>query len=132
MDAQLVAVALRCLEAAHDGSMDFPAIIDTLMRAGFEGYEVNYRTGRQTVYLPDGDSAVLAIHPYAGPVQPDLRVGKLAELVRWAQSGDPSYSYAAFSEAAKQAGCAGYMVSFPGRRVLYYGRTGEVHTEFFP
>jgi hypothetical protein len=26
------------------------------------------------------------------------------------------------------AGCAGY----PGRRVLYYGRTGDTHTEYIP
>jgi hypothetical protein len=30
------------------------------------------------------------------------------------------------------AGCAGYIVSFSGRRVVYVGRTAEVHTEYFP
>ena len=30
------------------------------------------------------------------------------------------------------AGCAGYLVSFPGRRVLYWGRTAHTHVEMFP
>jgi hypothetical protein len=27
---------------------------------------------------------------------------------------------------------AGYMISFPGRRVLYVGRTADLHVERFP
>ena len=53
-------------------------------------------------------------------------------MVRWAQSGDAAYSYAAFCARVKAAGCAGYIVSFPGRRVLYFGRTAETHVEHFP
>jgi hypothetical protein len=30
------------------------------------------------------------------------------------------------------AGCVAYMVSLPGRRVVYYGRTGASHVEHFP
>lgn len=30
------------------------------------------------------------------------------------------------------AGCAGYIVSFIGRRVLHLGRTAETHIEHFP
>jgi hypothetical protein len=26
----------------------------------------------------------------------------------------------------------GYLVSLLGKRALYYGRTGETHTEYFP
>jgi hypothetical protein len=27
------------------------------------------------------------------------------------------------------AGCAGHLISFPGRRALYFGRTGETRVE---
>ena len=30
------------------------------------------------------------------------------------------------------AGCAGCIVSLLGQRVVYYVRTGETHTEYFP
>jgi hypothetical protein len=29
-------------------------------------------------------------------------------------------------------GCAGHAISLLGRKVLYYGRGGETHTEYFP
>jgi len=32
----------------------------------------------------------------------------------------------------KAAGCAGYLVSFLGRRVLYFGRSAGTHVEHFP
>lgn len=132
MDAERISIAQRCLVAAHDGSMSFPAIVGTLMEAGFEGYEVNYRTNTQTFYLADADRAVLPIHPFASPVSAAFDAVGVEKLVRWAQSDDPNYTYQAFSDQAKQAGCAGYLVSFLGRRVVYYGRTAETHVEFFP
>lgn len=51
---------------------------------------------------------------------------------RWAQANRPDYSYAVFSERARAAGCACYLVSFPGRRVVYYGRAAETYVEHFP
>lgn len=132
MDAERIALAQRCLDAAHDGSMGFPAIIATLMGAGFEGYEVNYRTGTQTYYLANSDNVTLRSHPSPALVNGAFDAARVATLVRWAQSGDADYNYSAFSEQAKRAGCAGYLVSMLGRRVLYYGRTGETHVEIFP
>jgi uncharacterized protein YbcV (DUF1398 family) len=49
-----------------------------------------------------------------------------------AQALAPGYTYPGFCAKVAGAGCAGSLVSFPGRRVLYYGRTGETHTELFP
>lgn len=132
MDAKRIALAQSCLDAAHDGSMSFPAIVHTLMEAGFKGYEVNYRTGAQAFYLPDGSSVALPAHSYEGPVNAAFDAAGMETLVRWAQSGEPAYSYPVFSEQAKRAGCAGYLVSFSGRRVVYYGRTAETHVELFP
>jgi hypothetical protein len=52
--------------------------------------------------------------------------------VREAQRKAPGYTYVSFSEKVKAAGCAAYMVSFLGRRVVYFGRTAETHVEHFP
>jgi uncharacterized protein YbcV (DUF1398 family) len=52
--------------------------------------------------------------------------------IREAQAQVPDYTYKGFCAKVAQAGCAGYFVSFPVGRVLYYGRTGETHTEYFP
>ena len=52
--------------------------------------------------------------------------------IREAQAGGAGYTYEGFCKKVKAAGCAGYIVSFSGRRALYFGRTAETHVEFFP
>ena len=46
--------------------------------------------------------------------------------------GRPVTKSAQKSRKVMAAGCAGYMVSFLGKRVLYFGRTAETHVEHFP
>ncbi len=132
MDAERISIAQTCLNAAHDGSLSFPEIVGRLIAAGFEGYTVDYRRDSQTFYLPEGDSTVLAMPPHAGTIGAAFDANEIERLVRWAQSGADDYSYQAFSAEAKTAGCAGYIVSFLGRRVVYFGRTAETHVEAFP
>ena len=132
MDATLTAIAQNCLNAAYDGSLGFPEIIGTLAEAGFEGYAVDYRSRRQTYYLPDGDTIAFDIPHSRHPVASAFDSAGVASLVRWAQSNGTDYSYAAFCDSVMAAGCAGYLVSLPGRRVVYYGRTAEMHEELFP
>jgi uncharacterized protein YbcV (DUF1398 family) len=132
VDAERIGIARACLDAAYDGSLSFPDIIVRLMGAGFEGYSVDYRREAQTYYLPDGDSVELAMPQNPGLVSEVFDTAKVDALVRWAQANDRAYSYSAFCEKVKAAGCAGYLVSFVGRRVVYYGRTAETHVELFP
>ena len=44
----------------------------------------------------------------------------------------PGYTYQGLLREGCRAGCAGYVVSLLGKRVLYFGRSGETHTEYFP
>lgn len=132
MDAERIAVAECCLAGAHDGSLSFPEIVGRLIAAGFDGYLVDYRCGRQTFYLPEGDGLVLDMPRAPASVAAGFDAAVIERLVRWAQASPADYSYAAFSDRAMAAGCAGYLVSFPGRRVVYFGRTAETHVEHFP
>lgn len=132
MDAERISIAETCLKAAHSGSLSFPEIVGKLIATGFEGYTVDYRRNSQTFYLPDGDSAVLEMYLSAGKIGSVFYPETVAHLVSWAQANPSDYSYVAFSEKVKAAGCAGYLVSFPGRRVVYFGRTAETHVEHFP
>ncbi|MET3612203.1 uncharacterized protein YbcV (DUF1398 family) [Rhizobium aquaticum] len=132
MDAEHIAIAKTCLEAAHDGSLSFPEIVGRLIGAGFEGYTVDYRANCQTYYLPSGDQVTLPMPVSPGAVEAAFDAEGVERMVRWAQSGAADYTYAGFSEGAKKAGCAGYLVSFSGRRVVYFGRTAETHVEHFP
>jgi len=132
MDAERIAVANACLDAAHDGSLSFPEIVGKLVNSGFEGYAVDYRRNSQAYFLPNGDNVELEMPDHPGQVAATFDSAGVERLVRWAQANGPDYSYASFCEKVKGAGCAGYLVSFLGRRVVYYGRTAEIHVELFP
>lgn len=132
MDAQRMAVARNCLDGAHDGTVGFPEIVGRLVAAGFDGYAVDYRRNTTTYYLPDGESIVLENRATASPVAAVFDQPGIAAQIKWAQANPPDYSYAAFCRNVRAMGCAGYLVSFPGRRVLYFGRTAEMHVEHFP
>lgn len=123
--------AARCLAAAYDGTMAFPAIVATLHAAGFESYEVDFRRGTST-YFTAHDHVALAIPHADAAIPARFDAAEVAEAVREAQRAAPGYTYAGFCARVKAAGCSGYTVSLLGRRVVYTGRTAEHHVEHFP
>ncbi len=132
MHDALADTAQRCLDAAWEGTMDFPSIVGTLIAAGFEGYDVDYRRGTSTYFHATGESVQLRSPRLAGTVAAGFDASRVASAVREAQQQVPGYSYAGFNTTVQAAGCAGYMVSFLGKRVVYFGRTAETHVEHFP
>ena len=132
MDAKHQDIARQCLEGAESGTMTFPQIVGALMAAAFDGYLVDLRLGQATYYLQDGEGLELPTHSNSVTVAAKFNADVVKAAIREAQSLIPGYTYKGFCDKAKRAGCAGYLVSFLGRRVLYFGRTGETHTEHFP
>ena len=122
----------QCLEGAESGKMTFPQIVGTLTAAGFDGYLVDLRLGQATYYLPDGMGVELPTHVSDVAVAAEFNLEVVKAAIHEAQALVPGYTYKGFCDKVKRAGCAGYLVSFRGRRVLYFGRTGETHTEYFP
>lgn len=132
MNDQQKAVAERCLAGAYDNTVSFPEGVRALLDAGFDGYLVDYRLNTRTYYLPDGETLVMPDPEPRRAVEDRFDGIEVAAAIKWAQQNPPGYSYAAFNEKVTASGCAGYLVSFPGKRVLYFGRTAETYTEHFP
>jgi uncharacterized protein YbcV (DUF1398 family) len=132
LNDQQQAIAKASLAAAEDGSMTFPDIVATLMNAGFESYLIDFRRAEACYYLPDGSSIEIEAHRISGPIAPAFDAAALQAAIREAQQLVPGYTYLGFCEKAAAAGCAGYIVSFSGRRAVYFGRTAETHVEMFP
>lgn len=132
MDPRKQAVAAACLKGAEENTQSFPEIVGTLMAEGFESYTVDFRRARATYFLTDGDSVELPTHGVEVPVAAAFDAGALQAAIREAQQNVAGYSYKGFCAKAAAAGCAFYVVSFPGRRALYVGRTAETHVEPFP
>ena len=125
-------VARATLEGSESGAMTFPQSLRILMEAGFDGYAVDFRRSTRTYYMPNGKSIELEMEPTPAAVADSFDAAVLREALREAQALVPGYTYQGFCAKVTGAGCAGYVVSLRGRRVLYYGRTGETHTEYFP
>ncbi|MBR0652044.1 DUF1398 domain-containing protein [Roseomonas terrae] len=132
MDDQLKAIAAACLDGAENNTTSFPEILATLIQAGFEGYAVDYRRATTIYYRPDGDSVELPTNRHADTIGQAFDIPALQAAIREAQQQVPGYTYAGFCAKAMAAGCVGYVVSFPGRRAVYSGRTAETHVELFP
>ena len=125
-------LARATLEGSESGAMTFPESVRMLMEAGLDGYAVDFRRSVRIYYRPNGEAIELETERTPTPVAERFDAGVIKEALREAQALVPSYTYRGFCAKVAGAGCAGYLVSFPGRRVLYYGRTGETHTEYFP
>lgn len=132
MDDHRKAVAKACLDAAETGTMTFPEIVGTLMQEGFESYLVDFRRAVTTYYLPDGDSVEMPTHRIDVVIAPTFDAAPVQAAIKEAQQLVPGYTYGGFCRKVALAGCAGYVVSFSGRRALYFGRTAETHVEHFP
>ena len=125
-------VARATLEGSESDTMTFPQSVHTLMDADFDGYNVDFRRSIRTYYRPDGESVDLEMARTSVPVAVRFDTAVIRDAIREAQQMVPGYTYRGFCAKVAAAGCAGYLVSLTGKRVLYYGRTGETHTEFFP
>ena len=132
MDEHKTAVVRACIDGAEGNTMTFPQIVGTLMAEGFESYIIDFRRGAATYYLPDGDSVDLSTHKFDVPVSASFDPAPIQAAIKEAQQLVPGYTYAGFRRKVAAAGCAGYIVSFSGRRALYFGRTAETHVEYFP
>jgi uncharacterized protein YbcV (DUF1398 family) len=64
------------------------------------------------------------------PVAEAFSASAVEASVRQAQRGEIKYPQ--FVKQTAKAGCIGYFVQITGKHVQYFGRNGEVHTEWFP
>ncbi len=132
MNDRLAKIAQTCLDGAENNTMTFPQIVGTLMQAGFESYGIDYRRSTATYFLPDGDSVVLPTQHGSRSIAATLDTAAVQAAIKEAQQLVAGYTYAGFCKKVMAAGCVGYIVSFTGRRAVYFGRDAAIHVEYFP
>jgi uncharacterized protein YbcV (DUF1398 family) len=124
-------VIKEAAEATLAGTAPFPEIVARLVAAGVEYYYVDY-VGRCKTFCDGSGARVVTAIPYEGlpAVAAELDVDALrANILDSQQRGQ---KYRDFSVRAMQAGVQGYFAFLRGRRVTYFGRSGDQHTEWFP
>ncbi|TKB68549.1 MAG: DUF1398 domain-containing protein [Nitrospira sp.] len=128
MNANEIALLAK---ATQDGSMPFPEIVGKLISNGVESYHVDYATRSFTFYSASG-ATVLAplIFEELPSIAEEFDVAALKAAIL--DSQQPGQKFRVFCGRAMQAGVQGYMAYLRGKRVTYFGRQGDQHTEWFP
>jgi len=128
MNANVIAGLAK---ATLDGSIPFPEIVDKLISNGVEYYHVDYATGSFTFYSAAGAAVLVPITFERLPsISENFDVSALKAAIL--DSQQHGQKFRAFCERAIQAGVQGYIAYLRGKRVTYFGRQGDQHTEWFP
>jgi uncharacterized protein YbcV (DUF1398 family) len=113
------------------GTRSFPEVVGRLPAAGVEYYHVDYVGRRKAFYNAKGETVATPIN-YEGlpPVAADFSVeAPRANILDSQRNGQV---YRDFTRRAMEAGMQGYFGFLRGKRVTYFGRQGDQHTEWFP
>lgn len=121
----------KLAQATLNGSMPFPEIVGKLIANGVEYYHVDYAAGAFSFYSASG-AVVPAPLLFKG--LPQISEHFDAALLKAAilDSQQHGQTFRAFCERAVKAGVQGYFAFLRGKRVTYFGRQGDQHTEWFP
>jgi uncharacterized protein YbcV (DUF1398 family) len=105
-------------------------VIGALAGVGVESYRVDFLSGEDLFYMPDGQTHTEALPHAPARVADYLDAPALQALIRDAQAD--RLRYPQFVERSVKLGVAAYHVYLNGKKVVYFGRSGEMHTEHFP
>jgi uncharacterized protein YbcV (DUF1398 family) len=123
-------VLVECTEGSTNERISFPEVVGKLIAAGVERYIVDLTRAEKTYYLPSGENETFKMHAISAAPAERFSADGVQAAVRASQQ--QKIKYRGFCERIAEAGCVGYMVSIPGKRAVYYGRTGETYVEMFP
>ena len=130
MDARIRTVIHECSRVSDESRESFPVVVAKLIEAGIERYHADLVRSEKTYYVSNGDSEIVPNSKIGIEPAKAFSAEGVEAAVRAAQAG--AIPYRTFCERVLTAGCVGYHVSMTGRRVVYYGRTGDSHVEWFP
>lgn len=118
-------------KATLDGSVPFPEIVGRLIGEGVDYYLVDYRALQFTFYGVAG-GVVVAPLTFEGLAEVNEAFDRASLRAAILDSQVHGQKFRDFSSRAIQAGVQSYFAFLRGRRVLYLGRQGDQHVEWFP
>ena len=114
----------------QEGRMTFPQVVGKLLDAEVESYLVDFAAGRKTYYLASGETYMDEMILKLDPVAEKFSGEGIVAAIRGAQAD--TVRYPEFVKRATAAGVIGYWAFLAGKKVIYFGRRGEMHVEEFP
>lgn len=128
MNADLVR---KMAEVTLEGELPFPEIVGNLIREGVEYYHVDYVSGSFSFYSASGGVIVAPLVFEGLPeIASDFDLAELRAAILDSQQNGQKFRQ--FCARAMKAGVQSYFAFLRGQRVLYMGRQGDQHVEWFP
>jgi uncharacterized protein YbcV (DUF1398 family) len=118
------------LAKSQAGELIFPEVVRRLLEVSVESYFADLASGKETFYMSDGSTHVEAMILPKSPVSENFSSSAIVAAIRGAQAD--TIRYPEFVRQSVQAGVIGYWAFLSGKKVIYFGRKGEMHVEEFP
>ena len=112
------------------GKLIFPEVVRRLADAGVESYFVDFAAGKETFYTSTGETHIEDLTVSRDPIAEDFSEEEIVAAIRGAQAD--TIRYPEFVKRATAAGVIAYWAYLTGRKVVYFGRQGQMHVEEFP
>jgi uncharacterized protein YbcV (DUF1398 family) len=125
-----IEVMRNTLHQSEAGQLTFPMVISSLSAVGVESYFADLARRTDTFYLPNGETHVEAMDHPSAIITEDFSKSEIVAAIRAAQADQ--IRYPEFIKRAMAAGTTAYWVFLTGRKVIYFGRKGDLHIEEFP
>jgi uncharacterized protein YbcV (DUF1398 family) len=130
MDVRTKDIMQACSQGSDAGRLTFPEVGRQLAAGGIERYHADLLRGEKIYYLPSGESHLVRNEPVDAIPPETFDPAGVSGAIRAIQA--TAIDYRTFCARIAAAGCVGYLVSLPGRRAVYYGRSGDFLVEPFP
>ena len=118
------------LAKSQAGELIFPEVVRRLLEVGVESYFCDLANGAEVFYMTDGKSHAEKMFLPLMPIAEEYSSSGLIAAIRGAQTD--AIRYPEFMKRSAAAGVVAYWAFLTGRKVIYFGRKGEIHIEEFP
>jgi len=124
-------VIRKMAEVTLSGLMPFPEIVGNLIKEGVEYYHVDFVSLSFSFYSANGGVVVAPlVYEDLPEVATDFNAAELRAAIMDSQQNGQKFRQ--FCVRATKSGVQSYFAFLRGQRVLYIGRQGDQHIEWFP
>jgi uncharacterized protein YbcV (DUF1398 family) len=113
-----------------NGELNFGQVVATMIEEKVESYRVDFIRKETTYYMPNGEFFVSPLPFEDHKLAEKFCADGIQSAIKASQRGELKYRQ--FIPKALESGITSYVVFFQGKKVIYFGRNGETHTELFP
>lgn len=129
MTPDQITIVKDCAARLVQGNISFHEVVDNLTEIGVERYHADYSRREGTYYMPNGQSLVVWMKYPSTVVAEAFSLPAMKSAIGQVQRKE--IKYPDFVTKIMAAGCVGCFIQITTRRILYFGRNGEVHVEPF-